>query len=84
MVCAMGITEMTTGHGALQKEQITRNVKSKFKSNEDLNVPICEVGSFKVSAFSELSVCPKEELILEVEEVGFFFFLINSKVVEPI
>lgn len=48
---------------------ITRNLKSKFKSKEDLNVPICEVGSFKVSAFSELSVCPKEELILEVEEV---------------
>lgn len=80
----MRTTKMTTEPGSLQNEQITRNFKSKSESNEDLNVPICEVGSFKVSAFSELSVCPKEEPILEVEEVGFFFPLVNSKVVEPI
>lgn len=65
----MGITKTTTEHRSLQNEQIARNFKSKFKSNEDLKVPICEVGRFKVSAFSKLSVCPKEELILEVEEV---------------
>lgn len=65
-VCAMGITK-TTEHGSLQNEQITRNLKNKLKSNEDLDVPICEVGSLKVPAFSELSVYPKEELILEME-----------------
>lgn len=62
----MGIIKITE-HGSLQKEQITRILKCKFKSNQDLEVPICEVGSLKVSAFSELSVYPKEEVILEVE-----------------
>lgn len=64
-VCVLGITK-TTAPRSLQNEQITRNLKNKFKSNEDLDVPICEVGSLKVSAFSELSVYPKE-FILEME-----------------
>lgn len=65
-VCAVRTTK-TTEPGSLQNEQITRNLKNKFKSNENLDIPICEVGSLKVSAFSELSVYPKEEFILEME-----------------
>lgn len=64
---------MTTEHRSSQNEQITKNLKTKLKSNEDLKVPICEVGSFKVAAFSKRSVCLKVEFILEVEKVCLFF-----------
>lgn len=65
-VCAVQTTK-TAEPRSLQNEQITRNLNNKFKSYENLDIPICEVGSFKVSAFSELSVYPKEEFILEME-----------------
>lgn len=65
-VCAVRTTK-TAEPRSLQNEQITRNLKNKFKRNENLDIPICEVGSLKVSAFSELSVYPKEEFILEME-----------------
>lgn len=73
-VWAVGITKMTTEHRSLQNEQITRNFKSKFKSNEGLKVPICEVGSFKFQPFLSFLCAQKRSLFWKWKKYGFFFF----------
>lgn len=82
--CALGFTKMTTEPGSLQNEQITTNFKSVFQSNEGLKVPICEVGSFKFQSFLSFLCAQKRSLFWKWKKYGFFFFLINSEVVELI
>ena len=74
---------MTTEHRSLQNEQITRTFKSKFKSNEGLKVPICEVGSFKFQPFLSFVCAQKRSLFWKWKKYDFFS-LINSEVVELI
>lgn len=68
-VWAVGITKMTTEHRSLQNEQITRNFKSKFKSNEGLKVLLFQLYSCSF---------PISHVLFEASLRYYIFPLVNA------